>query len=488
MFQAIAGESLRRIDEFSAQDLAKTVGALATVNVTAPRFFEGAAQAALLKISDFVASDVASMTSAYAKVGIVLPQFLQALAGHIIATHLVFTPVDLVNTVTAFVTALGESSSDIVRALAGSAVQRMAFFSAQDMANAAWAFATTTTGAQKTGVFDAIATEASKRIHEFDARALAETLGTFARAGATSPHFFLAVAKATAARLPEFSAKHLATIVSAFATAGLTEPQLFDVIGSLEAPRRMTEFSLQDMANTGWAFATAGIQAPALFDAIAAQLSTVNEARNPQDMANLMWAFACIGWESSGLFLDLASSIAGSLADLDDSAQSLLYLAALYVQSEYPDLASFPLAPHLGTLRTAYLRLEPPPGQLQADVSAALLQMGWPHTPAYVTSDGIALDCAQVESQRAIEVHGPAHYLLDVASGTFVTSGYSRFTSRLLRALGWDVVDLAFFDWEELNPSERHQLLLDKLHCIGVQLHRSTAMTTPLPFPLPTVE
>jgi len=57
---------------------------------------------------------------------------------------------------------------------------------------------------------------------------------------------------------------------------------------------------------------------------------------------------------------------------------------------------------------------------------------------------------------RAVEVDGPSHLAKNPASNTYVENGATRFKSRLLRRLGWDVVHVPFFEWDRLEtPAEK---------------------------------
>ena len=97
-----------------------------------------------------------------------------------------------------------------------------------------------------------------------------------------------------------------------------------------------------------------------------------------------------------------------------------------------------------------------------------LTEIGWTHEFEHVTTEGISLDLADPEAKRAIEVDGPYHFLKDVASGDYVANGPTRFKSRLLRACGWRITHVPFFDWNDKTRSERRQLLNDHLAKIGV--------------------
>jgi len=63
----------------------------------------------------------------------------------------------------------------------------------------------------------------------------------------------------------------------------------------------------------------------------------------------------------------------------------------------------------------------------------------------------LSLDMAQPATKRAVEVDGPSHFAKNPTSRTYVENGPTRFKSRLLGRLGWDVVRVPFFEWARLE-------------------------------------
>ena len=97
-----------------------------------------------------------------------------------------------------------------------------------------------------------------------------------------------------------------------------------------------------------------------------------------------------------------------------------------------------------------------------------LVEMGWNHESEHFTEEGISLDLADPGLKRAIEVDGPSHYLKDASTDEYVVNGPTRFKSRLLRALGWQITHVPFFDWDHKTRAERRKLLTNHLAEIGV--------------------
>ena len=313
----------------------------------------------------------------------------------------------------------------------------------------------------------AIAAAALRQLGGFNSQNLANTVWAFAKAGVAAETLFETIAAAALRQIRDFNSQGMANTVWAFATAGVAAEILFEAIGAA-ALRRIGEFNSQNLANFVWAFATTGFAAQELFETIAVEALRRIAEFNAQNMANTLWAFACAGWQQNQIFRELGSALMERFDELNETDKSQLYLVTLYVQMEWPDL-DIPLASQVQSLRSAYTRNEPTPSQLQRDVSALLRELGWNHEFEHVTEEGISLDLADPETKRAIEVDGPFHYLKDVSSpGDYVVNGSTRFKSRLLRALGWQVTHVSFFEWDNKSRAERRQLLKNHLARIGV--------------------
>jgi len=296
---------------------------------------------------------------------------------------------------------------------------------------------------------------------------MANTFWAFATASVAADSLFEAVAAEVPRRISDFNAQAIANIVWAFATANATADPLFKVLAA-EIPRRIGEFTAaQNMANTVWAFATASVTADQLFNVVAAEVPRRIGEFNAQNMVNTVWAFACVGWKQHQIFRELGSSIATHLNDFNEVQKSQLYLVALYVQIQWPNLDS-PLSAFLHSFRPAYTRFESNPSQLQHDVSTMMEQIGWVHTFEHETAEGFSLDLAEPKLKLAVEVDGPSHYLKELSSGRSVVNGATRFKTRLLRSFGWTVAHISFFDWQGTSESEKRQLAAAKLDELGL--------------------
>eukprot|EP00747_Dinoflagellata_sp_TGD_P079196 gnl/TRDRNA2_/TRDRNA2_160416_c1_seq3.p1 gnl/TRDRNA2_/TRDRNA2_160416_c1~~gnl/TRDRNA2_/TRDRNA2_160416_c1_seq3.p1 ORF type:complete len:168 (-),score=32.48 gnl/TRDRNA2_/TRDRNA2_160416_c1_seq3:72-575(-) len=102
--------------------------------------------------------------------------------------------------------------------------------------------------------------------------------------------------------------------------------------------------------------------------------------------------------------------------------------------------------------------------QLQNDVGAALCDLGAQVEEEAVTGEGYSIDALVVwhELQFAVEVDGPSHFLRGQDGSSI--NGPTLLKRRQLRALGWRVITVPYFEWSRLvGNAERGEYLLQKL-------------------------
>jgi hypothetical protein len=296
------------------------------------------------------------------------------------------------------------------------------------------------------------------------------------------PQLFSALARAALAQVEAFSAQDLANTAWAMSTAEVAAPQLFSAF-SAQAVLNMEAFNAQALANTAWAFATAGHTDETLFDALAsraldpvdkstsdafdddyvhdfdgddsvpdqASSGTMLSSFTDQAFANTAWAFATAGVDAPLLFDAMAAEVPKRLATFQPEALCQLHQVRLHLSFGHANGALCRvLDEHSARLRAAYLRHSAQPMQWQRDCSASLDRIDWPHEFEHVTSDGLSLDMAQPLEKFAVEFDGPWHYLTNL-DGSRKRSGSSTFKDEVLRKLGWTVVHVPFYEWDEIS-------------------------------------
>ena len=194
------------------------------------------------------------------------------------------------------------------------------------------------------------------------------------------------------------------------ATAGHAAPELLKAIAKAVVPR-LGDFTQQNLANTAWAFAAADHLAPALFD--------------------------------SHVFVQLCAEC--SLAPKD-----LCQLHQWQLWREERGAAWPPLPPALAQrCRAAFSSEEGAPSKLQRDVVASLRALELALREEVRTPQGYSLDAVVVHGGRevAIEVDGPYHFCGRTPTGA------TALKRRQLRAAGWALLPVPYWEWYDLSSS-----------------------------------
>jgi len=438
-----------------ARALANTVHAIAKLDLRGAAWggslwkdLEGAALACRSELNAF---DLSNTAWAFATAGHAAPALFDAIGKESARRVRELKPQELSNTAWAFATA-GHAAPALFDAIGREAYGRVRELKPQELANTAWAFATA--GHAAPALFDAIGREAAGRVRELKPQELANTAWAFATAGHPAPALFDTIGKEAAGRVRELTPQGLANTAWAFATAGHAAPALFDAIGR-ESAGRVRELDPQALANTAWAFATAGHTAPALFDAIGREAAGRVHELNPQALANTAWAFAVLDHLplESSLFDQRFAHQCDALAHEFNSLDlSQLHQWRLWYASERACSDGLPSAALLARCDAAFRAAEAQPSRLQRDVAKALASRGASVQEERVLEEGYSLDlvvdCGG-EELIAIEVDGPSHFV-----GREPTAS-TLLKRRQLRHFGWRLVSVPYWEWDELNHSDK---------------------------------
>ena len=91
----------------------------------------------------------------------------------------------------------------------------------------------------------------------------------------------------------------------------------------------------------------------------------------------------------------------------------------------------------------------------QRNVGASLRRLGEAVEEEHITADGHSLDYALVDERIAIEVDGPSHFVAHGDGAGSRELGKTVLKRRQLGALGWRLVAVPFFEWTDLNSSDK---------------------------------
>ena len=457
LFAAVAEAAVRGgLRDFKPQGLANTAWAFATAGHAAPTLLDAVATEAVRRgLRDFKPQNLANIAWAFATAGRAAPTLLDAIVMEAVRRGLrEFKPQELANTAWAFATA-GHAAPTLLDAIATEAVRGgLRDFTPQALANIAWAFATA--GRAAPMLLDAIATAAVPRLRDFTPQALANIAWAFATAGRAAPTLLDAIATEAVRRgLRDFNAQDLANTAWAFATAGRAAPALLDAIATEAVRHGLRDFKPQELANTAWAFATAGRAAPTLLDAIATEavrrgLRDFNE----QELANTAWAFAAADHLAPALFDSDAFVQQLRAAERSFAPDALRQLHQWQLWREERGAAWPPLPPELAQrCRAVFSSEDGVPSKLQGEVVASLQALGLVPREEVRTEQGYSLDAVALYGGRelAIEVDGPWHFCGRTPTGA------TALKRRQLRAAGWALLPVPYWEWNDLGGSSARQ-------------------------------
>ena len=349
----------------------------------------------------------------------------------------------------------GHAAPALLKAIATEAVRGgLRGFTPQGLANVAWAFATA--GHAAPTLLDAIAAEAVRGgLRDFSPQNFANTAWAFAKAGHAAPALFDAIAaEAVRGGLRDFKPQDLANTSWAFATAGHAAPALLDAIAKVAVRGGLRDFSPQDLANMVWAFATAGHAAPALLDAFAMEAAPRLGDFNPQELANTAWTFAVADHLAPALFDSDAFVQRLRAVERSIGPEHLTQLHQWQLWREERGAAWPPLPPELSQrCRTAFSSKEGVPSRLQLAVVASLQAMGLAPREEVRTEQGYSLDAVVLYGGRevAIEVDGPSHFCGRIPTGA------TALKRRQLRAVGWVLLPVPYWEWDGLSSNSARQ-------------------------------
>jgi hypothetical protein len=211
---------------------------------------------------------------------------------------------------------------------------------------------------------------------------------------------------------------------------------------------QLHNFNEQNLSNTAWAYATAGHASPDLFEAVAQAALPQLRNFNSQNLSNTAWAFAVADAPSGMLFSESEFAELCTTAAFSDGELSQLHQWALWIEErgeEWPRLPS-PLA---ARCRAAFCAEEGVPSKLQTQVATELVGLGLKLSEEVRTPQGYSLDAVVVVEGRdvAVEVDGPSHFV----GRTGTPSGSTILKRRQLRAAGWPLLSVPYWEWDALG-------------------------------------
>jgi hypothetical protein len=256
------------------------------------------------------------------------------------------------------------------------------------------------------------------------------------------------------------------------------------MMGQLErrAEAMSGEFNSQDVANTLWAFATMGTKpGERMMGLLERRVEVIAGEFKPQGIANTLWAigFFCIHFN---LTLPVCCSLFFSLPSMQFHDQKCLcqlhqfFISCDMIEGLHADLSVSvqALKEKIGpSCEAAFIGVPVHPSASQQQVSDTLRDMGLSVQDEFrCPKSGYSIDmrvhdmCVNEKSRTgaaagwAVEFDGPSHFLT-----CRLPIGGTLMKRRHLELLGYTVVNLPFWEWDQLTGSdERQEYLRGQLH------------------------
>jgi hypothetical protein len=238
------------------------------------------------------------------------------------------------------------------------------------------------------------------------------------------------------------------------------------------------EFNSQEVANTLWAFATIGTKpGERLVGQLERRAEAISGEFNSQEVANTLWAicFFCIQFNVS---LRFCCSLSFSVPSIDFDDQKNLcqfFISCDMIEGPHADLSVSvqTLKEKLGpSCQAAFIGMPVHPSASQQQVSNTLRGMGLSvkdefRCPKSGYSIDIRVHDIRVHAKSstgaaagwAVEFDGPSHFLT-----SRLPVGGTLMKRRHLELLGYTVVSLPFWEWDQLTGSDEKEYLRGKLH------------------------
>ena len=311
----------------------------------------------------------------------------------------------------------------------------------------------------------------------------------------------------------EFRAQEISNILIAFARGCIIHPKLLQCIeaelcrtvqvhdsadGQPYKVQRLKVFTPQALANTLWAFATLrwypARLLPSITEAIGGTVAkmTAQEVSNclwsyarfayhpgrvmamflsvmerrvdefeGQGCTNSLWALAVLKATHSGAFVDLLQryvELEQSRTEFGELQYNQILQAVLLAQFEArggrvawrPEVDLPETTVDRALKAWASQQMSTQLSGFHLDVSEGLTRLGIPHILEHlVARDLLSIDIAVVQEDHmlAIEVDGPFHFPVNARTPL----GHTMIRRRLLRAAGWTVISIPWYEWFSMH-------------------------------------
>lgn len=380
---------------------------------------------------------------------------------------------------------LKHTNTDFLLTIADESTTRLSDFQSQTLANMLWAYSVLSVYPEK--LFKKASLEIINRFNsgrssEFKAQELSNILIAYARGNIIVPELLQVMEDELSSgngwRLKDFSSQAICNSLWAFATVRWYPAQLLPLL-TQEISKKLPDMAAQEIANTCWAFARFAYHPGRLMGEYLRQIPLRTDELEEQAVTNLLWALAVLTATHSDVFLMLLDRFK-AMEEAGTEFVGVQYCqvlqAVLLGQFEKrgfeggknrPATNDTSWRPEIDLKESIVDKALTYWGQQQREsskvsafhlnVCEVLSDLGIEHQIEYLTANDLfSVDIAIVQGDKriAIEVDGPYHFPVNARTPL----GHTMIRRRLLRAAGWKVVPVPWYEWFFI---ESHEGLLE---------------------------
>ncbi|GLC35079.1 hypothetical protein PLESTM_000277200 [Pleodorina starrii] len=300
----IAQAALRRMHEFSPQNLSNLVWSFVYMHHADEALLSAASRFVCARVAEFKPQELANIVWAFASLGHRDDQMLHVAAHQAQRIAPLFKEQELSNVLWALGKMNLRDRPEVLEALMAETRAKLPAFLPQGISNVAWALASV--GHSDPHFLDQVVGQCGSQLAAFDVQALANLVWAMASLGYYKPQFVAAVVNECLGRgLDRLSPQNLSNILWGCATLNHRDPRMLSAWAA-QTLDKLASFEPQGVSNTAWAFARLGFHSPQLFQALAAAALHKIEGFTAQGLSNLAWAMATAGHVQPRLFEALA--------------------------------------------------------------------------------------------------------------------------------------------------------------------------------------
>ncbi|CAK9046578.1 unnamed protein product [Durusdinium trenchii] len=267
VFGALERAALRSLGEFSAQGLANSVWACATVCYRSEPLLAACARALGARPSGRMAQAMANTAWGFATLAHLDPAFLDLLGCFLGAGAAEWTPQQVANSVWT-VAALSWQDWAMLGRLLDEVKDGVGEMSCQGLANSAWSVAKL--GSREWPLMDALGAWSARRMGSFDAQNSSNAAWGFAKLGVLQEPLMAAMSHAAVRRA--LQPREVSSLAWAFGTLRRHDPPLFASLSAASEFDGAADWAPLDVANGAWGFDAVSVRSEALWQRLAQQL------------------------------------------------------------------------------------------------------------------------------------------------------------------------------------------------------------------------